>query len=164
MKQMAFWLAFAAVISALGLWPSRACDAAELLPAQVLVVDASKGEVRVEADCGVSGSGRSLDEALEDMKRHAPGELFLDTAEHVVLCQRAWYLLPQAASSRALRPAAKLCRAEGELPGAEQVLAFLQAHPPQMTLARAYAAILQGETIQTQLLRQEEGRLCLAAG
>lgn len=164
MKQMACWLAFAALICALGLWPSPASDASKLLPAQVLVVDASKGEVRVEADCGVSGSGKRLDEALEDMKRHAPGELFLDTAGDIVLCERAWYLLPQAASSRALRPAARLCRAEGELPDTGQVLAFLQAHPPEMTLARAYAAILQGETVQTQLLRQEEGRLRLAAG
>ena len=41
MKQMAFWLVLAALVSALGLWPTKAHDAAELLPAQVLVVDAS---------------------------------------------------------------------------------------------------------------------------
>ena len=129
MKQMAFWFVFAAAVTALGLWPTKARDASGLLCAQVLVVDASKGEVTVEADCGVSGSGASLSEALEDMRAHAPGELFLDTAEHIVLRERAWYLLPQAASCRALRPAARLVRAGGELPGIEELRAFLQAHP-----------------------------------
>ena len=126
MKQMAFWFVFAAAVTALGLWPTKARDASGLLCAQVLVVDASKGEVTVEADCGVSGSGASLSEALEDMRAHAPGELFLDTAEHIVLRERAWYLLPQAASCRALRPAARLVRAGGELPGIEELRAFLQ--------------------------------------
>ena len=45
MKQMAFWLVLAALVSALGLWPTKAHDAAELLPAQALVVDASRGIV-----------------------------------------------------------------------------------------------------------------------
>ena len=132
------------------------------LCAQVLVVDASKGEVTVEADCGVSGSGASLSGALEDMRAHAPGELFLDTAEHIVLRERAWYLLPQAASCRALRPAARLARAGGELPGIEELRAFLQAHPPALTLAHAYASLLRGKPVYAPQLTQTEGRLSLA--
>lgn len=162
MKQMAFWLVFAAAVTALGLWPTKARDASGLLCAQVLVVDASKGEVTVEADCGVSGSGASLSGALEDMRAHAPGELFLDTAEHIVLRERAWYLLPQAASCRALRPAARLVRAGGELPGIEELRAFLQAHPPALTLAHAYASLLRGEPVYAPQLTQTEGRLSLA--
>ena len=81
MKQMAFWLALAALVTALGLWPTKAHDASELLPAQVLVVDASRGTVTVKADGGASGSGKSLGEALQDMRAHAPGELFLQTAD-----------------------------------------------------------------------------------
>ena len=112
--------------------------------------------------CGVSGSGASLSEALEDMRAHAPGELFLDTAEHIVLRERAWYLLPQAASCRALRPAARLVRAGGELPGIEELRAFLQAHPPALTLAHAYASFLRGEPVCAPQLTQTEGRLSLA--
>lgn len=162
MKQMAFWFVFAAAVTALGLWPTKARDASGLLCAQVLVVDASKGEVTVEADCGVSGSGASLSGALEDMRAHAPGELFLDTAEHIVLRERAWYLLPQAASCRALRPAARLARAGGELPGIEELRAFLQAHPPALTLAHAYASLLRDEPVYAPQLTQTEGRLSLA--
>ena len=162
MKQMAFWFVFAAAVTALGRWPTKARDASGLLCAQVLVVDASKGEVTVEADCGVSGSGASLSGALEDMRAHAPGELFLDTAEHIVLRERAWYLLPQAASCRALRPAARLARAGGELPGIEELRAFLQAHPPALTLAHAYASLLRGEPVYAPQLTQTEGRLSLA--
>lgn len=162
MKQMAFWLAVAALVSALGLWPTKARDASELLPAQILMVDASRGIVTVEADCGVSGSGKRLDEALEDMCAHAPGELFLQTAEYVVIGERAWYLLPQVSACSDLRPAAWLVRAEGELPEADDALEFLQAHTPALTLAEAYAALLRGEPVQAQSLQQVEGRLLLA--
>ena len=162
MKQMALWLALAVLVTALGLWPTKARDASELLPAQVLVVDASRGTVTVKADCGVSGSGKSLGEALQDMRAHAPGELFLQTAEYVVIAERAWYLLPQAVSSRDLRPAARLVRAGGELPEADEALEFLQAHAPELTLGEAYAALLRGEPVPAQTLRQTEGRLLLA--
>ena len=162
MKQMAFWLVLAALVSALGLWPTKAHDAAELLPAQVLVVDASRGIVTVRADCGGSGSGKNLDEALGDMRAHASGELFLQTADYVILSERAWYLLPQAVICGALRPAARIIRAEGELPQADTALTFLQAHPPELTLTGAYAALLRGEPVQAQTLRQSDGRLSLA--
>ncbi len=161
MKQMAFWLVFAALISALGLWPSEGRDASELLPAQAIVVDTAGARVRVTADCGVTGEGKNLEEALQDMRRRAPGELFLDTAGYVIISGRAWYLLPQAAVSPQLRPAARLCRTVADAPDAEQALEYLQAHPPQMTLARAYADLLQGKTVRAQVLHQTEGGFSL---
>lgn len=162
MKQMAFWLVFAAAICALGLWPSKAHDAAELLPAQILVVDASQGEVTVSAESGVTGVGARFEDALLDMERHAPGVLFLDTAEYVVLTRRAWYLLPQIAPSQSLRPSARLVQADVAVEPSE-ALSFLQAHTPELTLADTYAALLCGQTPQTQALQQTEGGLCFAA-
>lgn len=163
MKQMAFWLIFAAVVCALGLWPSKAHDAAELLPAQLLLVDASQGEITVSADCGVSGTGARFDEALTDMERRAAGVLFLDTAEYVVLTRRAWYLLPQIAPNEALRPSARLVQSEGTVLEGE-ALAFLQAHEPKLTLADAYAALLSGKTPQPAVLEQKKGGMAFAAG
>lgn len=162
MKQMAFWLLFAAAICALGLWPSKAHDAAELLPAQILIVDAAQGEVTVTSDCGVSGTGASFEEALSDMERHAPGILFLDTAEYVALTRRAWYLLPQIAPSESLRPSARLVQSVGGI-SADEALAFLQAHTPELTLSGAYAALLGGKPVEKDTLIQSEGGLYFAA-
>ncbi len=162
MKQMLFWLAFAGMVCAMGLWPARPHDAAELLPARALVIDAQAGAVHVSSDCGAAGTGSSLDEALSDMQRRASGQLFLDTAEQIVVCSRAWYLLPQVAVSRQLRPAAPRCRGVGGTPDAGELVDFLQAHPPGLTLAHTYAALLAGERVDAPVLHAAEGRLLLA--
>ena len=98
-------LAAASVIS-LCMLPRTGTDAAKLLPAQVLVIAQEEGQITVESDNGVSGSGATLPDALEAMRESAEGTLFLDTAEHIVLLQSAQALLPAAARQRQFRPAA----------------------------------------------------------
>ena len=102
------------------------------------------------------------DEAGDVYRAAIQEQVEAQTAEYVVIGERAWYLLPQAVSSRDLRPAARLVRAEGGLPEAEEALKFLQAHAPELTLGEAYAALLRGEPVLAQTLRQTEGRLLLA--
>lgn len=162
MKQLAFWILFAAAVCALGLWPTRAVDASALLPAQLLVIDAKQGNVTVSADCGATGSGASVGKALENLRRQAPGELFLDTAGFVVLTDSAWYLLPQVAASAELRPAARLVRATGEVDAAK-ALAYLQAHTPELTLESAFAALLRSQTVKAPLLLATEGGVAFGA-
>ena len=155
-------LAAASVIS-LCMLPRTGTDAAKLLPAQVLVIAQEEGQITVESDNGVSGSGATLSDALASMRENAEGTLFLDTAEHIVLLQSAQALLPAAARQRQFRPAAKLYLADMDVLAAEDCVDFLQAHPGSVTLADAHAALLRGEALDPAiLLPGENGGIILA--
>ena len=155
-------LAAASVIS-LCMLPRTGTDAAKLLPAQVLGIAQEEGQITVESDNGVSGSGATLPDALASMRENAEGTLFLDTAEHIVLLQSAQALLPAAARQRQFRPAAKLYLADMNVLAAEDCEDFLQAHPGSVTLADAHAALLRGEALSPAiLLPGENGGIILA--
>mgnify|MGYP002540004546 CR=1 FL=1 len=121
------------------------------------VIDAQNGEITVTADTQDVGRGGSLDAALSDLRAGCAGTLFTQTAEHVVLTQKAWFLMPQVCVSAQLRPAAKLYRAVGQSISAERALSFLQAHPGELTLSRARAALLENKEVQAAVLVQTGG-------
>ena len=154
------WLFFAALaVCAMlsGLDGGEAHDVASLVPVQALIIDTQEGEVSVTADTGDTGCGGNLDAALSDLRAGCAGALFTQTAEHVIVTSRAWYLMPQVCVSRQLRPAAKLYRTMAEIERPEQALGFLQAHPGELTLSRARAALLENREEAAPVLLQTEG-------
>ena len=161
MKRIWIWLGLLAAAAALGLLPAQGTDAADLQPAQVVMIAAEGGTLRVETDQGSVGFGRTLDEALDDLRAGAPVEVFFGTAEHIVLTDRARYLLPQLAASQVFRPSARLYCVE-RLPDAGEAAAFLRAHPGALTLQRTRAALLYGRQPELLQLLETEGGLRLA--
>ena len=161
MKRIWIWLALLAAVAAFGLFPAQGTDAADLLPAQLLLVEASGGTLRLETDQGSVGFGKTLGEAMDDLQAGAKGQVFFGTVEHVVAAQSAAYLLPQLAASNELRPAAKLYLAP-VLPEAADAVEFLAAHPGNLTLQRTRAALLYGRQPEVPRLLTTEGGLRLA--
>ena len=95
MKRLWVFFAALAVCTVLaGVDEGEAHDAAALVPVQALVIDAKDGTVFVTADTGDVGRGGNLDAALSDLQSGCAGALFTQTAEHVVLTQKAWFLMP----------------------------------------------------------------------
>ena len=161
MKRIWIWLALLAAVAAFGMFPAQGTDAADLLPAQLLLVEASGGTLRLETDQGSVGLGKTLGEAMDDLQAGAKGQVFFGTVEHVVAAQSAAYLLPQLAASNELRPAAKLYLAP-VLPEAAEAVEFLAAHPGNLTLQRTRAALLYGRQPEVPRLLTTEGGLRLA--
>ena len=153
--------ALLAAVAAFGMFPAQGTDAADLLPAQLLLVEASGGTLRLETDQGSVGFGKTLGEAMDDLQAGAKGQVFFGTVEHVVAAQSAAYLLPQLAASNELRPAAKLYLAP-VLPEAADAVEFLAAHPGNLTLQRTRAALLYGRQPEVPRLLTTEGGLRLA--
>ena len=153
----AFFAALAVCTIFTGLDEGDTHDAAALVPVQALVIDAKDGTVFVTADTGDVGWGGNLEEALSDLQSGCAGALFAQTAEHVIVTSRAWYLAPQVCVSRQLRPAAKLYRAMEEVEAPEEPLRFLQAHPGNLTLSHARAALLESREEAAPVLLQTEG-------
>ena len=141
MRKLAGFFAALAALTLAFRFGDGAQDVSELVPVQALVIDAQNGEITVTADTQAG----------------CAGTLFTQTAEHVVLTQKAWFLMPQVCVSAQLRPAAKLYRAVGQSISAERALSFLQAHPGELTLSRARAALLENKEVQAAVLVQTGG-------
>ena len=162
MKEIRAWLLVAAALALFGALPIRGTDVAELLPARLLTVTRENAEYVVRSDNGSEGRGGSIELAMADLKRTAEGTLYLGTVQEVVISASAWKELPKLVSGTQLRPAARLYFAS-ETPDAETAQVFLQAHPGTLTLGKARALLLMGESVQPPRLTQSEGRLRLGA-
>ena len=144
MKKMFVLLAAGALFWALGLLPFRATDAAKLLPVKTVVVMKSGDEYVVDVGAGVRAVGRSLSEALERLREEISGEIFLPTAEQIVVTEPAEDALEAAAEEERFRPAAGLYRTHIAAPDPEALGAYLASHPSNYTVLDARAAIAAG--------------------
>ena len=82
------WLVFAAAVTAVAILsrrPHPARDVARLEPVQAVYIYQKNGTLCIETDTGAAGSGKTLTEAAADLKASASGEIFLDTAEFLLI-------------------------------------------------------------------------------
>lgn len=124
------WMIYVVVVGlALLLKPKDVKDVGELIPVELLYINREAGSIRAETDTGAVGTGRNLEEALNDLTETAPGTIFLETADYLIVTDRTVNLLPRL--TEVLRPATQVC--VGINAGADAA-AFLKAHPSEMTL------------------------------
>ena len=111
--------------------PFSATDVARLKPVDVIRVSTINGGVMVETDTGDTGNGRDLESAFANLKDTADGEIFLETADRLLISPQAVELLPELTAY--LRPG---CNVYVELGVVELdlVSAFLDIHEPGVTL------------------------------
>ena len=82
------WLVFAAAVTAVAILsrrPHPARDVARLEPVQAVYIYQKNGTLCIETDTGAAGSGNTLAEAAADLKASASGEIFLDTAQFLLI-------------------------------------------------------------------------------
>ena len=111
--------------------PFREYDTARLLP--LLTVQAARTDsgVTIVSEVG-SGEGATWEKAVEDLRQNASGEVFFDTAEQVIFCDRS--LVSDALESDVLRPAAQVYFADA-LQDPEGLHEYLSAHESPITVA-----------------------------
>lgn len=119
------------LVAALGWLPFRGTDVATLEPAEALYVYINNEEVYIETDGGWFGRGKTVENAVADMKESAPGQVFLQTVDYLILQTGREGLLP--ALYAYLRSGCSLCQTE-EKPDLEKASTYLRAHRPGFTL------------------------------
>lgn len=139
-------------------------DVSQLQPARTLSVFRTEtGQVRVETEAGLSGTGENWETAVAQLEADAPGYLFLSTAEQVVLEQDCADVVPEAVCSGDLRPAARLYLTRGPA-DPEKAGEYLQSRRFGPTAGQIRRAISQEREVRLPLLtqgnlqREEEGR------
>ena len=130
MKWIIFLLAIL-LITALGWLPFWGSDVATLEPVEALYVYYNKEKVCIETDGGWFGKGKTVDEAVADLKESSSGQVFLQTVDFLLLGKGSEELLPMLYSH--LRSGCSVCSVK-EKPDLEKASAYLRTHRPGMTL------------------------------
>ena len=135
MKRIGMVLGTVLALAVLGtLFPKT--DVGKLQPVQVIqVIQVTKerGVLTVVTDTGESGIGKNLSEAIDALKATASGQIFMDTADYLLVGQNCAAVLEEA--GEILRPGTRVCIVDGEV-DMEKVGSFLSIHKPEVTLAR----------------------------
>lgn len=131
MKKWLYLLGALAAVGILSRLPHPARDISELKPVEAVYLYKDGGNLCIETDTGDFGAGGSLSEAASDLSAHADGEIFLDTAEFLILGRE---IAIDPSFYQYLRPGCRVCYAD-EPPDLTAAVEYLSAHPPQITLA-----------------------------
>lgn len=147
------WLWFPALLAAawfLSRLPHPAVDVGKLEPVSVVLVDFRDGVYHLQTDTGDHGTGQTLTRAAQDLTETAPGRVFLETAEYLLLTPdtpmtRELYQVFHPSCRVCLAPADTDLKAAGE---------YLSAHRPEQTLTKLRA----GEGTPEQLTMEGDSR------
>ena len=135
-----YLLAAIALTAVFGL-PFREYDTAKLLPVRtVQAALTASGAVKLVTDVG-EAEGETWTEAVAALREGAPGDVFFDTAEQLVVCSPS--LLPDIVESGDLRPAAQVYFADA-LTDPEGLNGYLSAHESDRTVADVRYDLLRG--------------------
>ncbi len=131
---MKHWLWYVLAIAALavfGFAPFQGTDVADLNPVELLRISENGGVIRVETDGGDVGEGADLAAAFANLERRASQDIFLETADYLLLEPDQTHLLREL--NGYLRPACAVCLEFGQAE-LEKVSEFLGTHKPSVTL------------------------------
>lgn len=155
MKRWLWYIGLAAAVAFLSGKQPAGKDIGKLQPVQAVRLTCAGEQVRMETDTGDFGEGENVQAALEDMKRSASGEIFLDTADYLIVSPDCLELMPSVASY--LRPSCAVCVEDGE-PDMGRIGSYLQNHTPDVTLKKYRAGLRDMQTLVTR-----EGRMRLVS-
>lgn len=138
------WMIPIAVLAAVAIFsrlPHPARDIADLKPVRVVYIHLEGRNFHVQTDTGDSGTGPDLTQACRVLYAEADGEIFLDTAEFLILAPE----VPITGEILTLlRPDCRVAYSDRE-PDLERIADYLTAHPPDRTLAQRRAEMKGAE-------------------
>ena len=144
MKKVIWVLIVVLILGALNLLPFRSRELADLLPVKTVIVTRSGAEYTVDIGAGVKAVGDTLSDALKRLQEQTSDDLFLPTAEQVVLTEPAGEAAQAVAEETAFRPAAGVCRTPDPSPDPNALGQYLKTHPSDCTIVDLQAAIAEG--------------------
>ena len=140
--------------------PFPRADVGRLQPVQTLVVWRQGTQIVLNGG-QVQGRGTDWAQAMADLRQSGKGQVFLGTADSIVLVQSAVGLLPQVLSDPAIRPAAQVCMARQPIEDPEQAAEYLQAHRTAVTVQHLRTVIANAKAVKLPVLAVTEGGLRL---
>lgn len=113
------------------LLPTEKQDVANLEPIQAVWLRSENEKLILQTDTEDIGIGRTVAEALADMKLHSPGIVYLDTAEYLLVDENATTHIQELNGILRKSVHVSLWNGEGELVEAAR---YMQSHKSGMEL------------------------------
>lgn len=132
--------------------PTERTDLEKLKPVEAVLVYREEEQIVITTDTADLGRGESIDAALKNLKESAPGIIYLDTADYLLITQDTEEQILQLRGN--LKGTVRICMTEGEI-DMERVGEYLSVHKPEKKL-RDWKA---GDAIE--ILYSEDDRLIL---
>lgn len=82
-------LLYIGILASLLLAPVKRLDVAKLEPVQTVAISVSDNQVVLETDTKNKGRGETVQAAIEDLEKHTPGVIYLDTAQYLLITEEA---------------------------------------------------------------------------
>lgn len=127
-----------------------AVDIGKLEPVEAVRLTAMENGIRVETDTGAKGMGRTLEEAVADLRKGTAGEVFLETADKLLISGDLTEFWNEIFAL--FRPACQVYLTEDEV-DLNEAAEYLDTHPSGQTLGR-----LRGGLGELPVLKMQEGR------
>lgn len=145
------WPFYILIVSLALLVPNRGTDVGKLLPVEVISIAERNDEVLVRTDTGDMGRGKTLRDAFRDLEDTAPGVIYLDTAEYLLLETE---ITDAPMLTDYLKESTHICAAEEGI-SIEGVAQYLSVHEPKNHLRTGV------DYLQLEIIREEGGRYWL---
>lgn len=130
--------------------PEYGTDVGKLIPVELVFVYKDAGEIIVETDTGAWGKGSTVNAAIRNLQETATGEVFLDTAEYLLVEGSGEDQIYEIA--KYLKGSVRVCKAQKGL-DLQKAAQYLNAHEPEMKLKAAKTSVIE------QKLEEMEGRI-----
>lgn len=153
MKRWWIYIILYSAVGAFGLSPFAGTDIAKLSPVETVWLAQTESLISITTDGGDQGFGMTIAEALTNMHDTAPGTVFLDTADFLIVKSGNENLIAQVEDI--LRPSCCVCVAN-EMPDLAAAAQFLRAHEPSVKLKD-----LDDKPSAFPMLELQRGRLIL---
>ena len=111
----------------------------------------------VDVGAGVKAVGRTLREALGRLREEVTGEVFLPTAEQVIITEPENGAVEAVAEETEFRPAAGIFLTPEQAPDAEALGKYLASHPANYTILDLRAALAAGRVPAIPRVRAADG-------
>lgn len=113
------------ILCALLFAPVESLNVGELIPVQVVALSKENGWTVIETDTGNRGIGGTAQKALQNLKDTASGDIYLDTAEYLLLGKDTEGTAEELRAE--LKPSVKLCETAKSVDLAKSAK-FLRVH------------------------------------
>ena len=116
---------------ALLLLADRGTDIGKLRPVELVQLMEEKGILILRTDTGDAGWGLTVEQAVAKLKENTPGQIYLDTADYLLLDEGTEMYLPQMAG--VMKKTTRMAYAEpgGDL---QNAVSYMRVHQPSSTL------------------------------
>ena len=131
MRRWIVYLMALFITAAVGILPFRGTDVGKLLPVETVRLTKQDDKILLETDTAGYGIGNDIQSALENLKATAMGNVFLDTADYLIVTPGGEDLLLELYAF--LRPNCSICIQLGNAEVAK-ITEFLENHEPELTL------------------------------